>query len=250
MQKQLTLNSIDTNNETQLGVRAALETHIVEREDIFYTKGRNLAKAVYREVWNTDNLVDGNDYGIIVAYNGKVLGNANIQLKKPGKLLKSEMFFGESHWEDYFEASDFEIAEISALAVSQEAPAEMRRPIMMMLIVGIQNLCRMTGVKQIATVQHDYLIRILTKALNLPFYRNEKIEQPQTTNLPNDDYWKRVKPPALYYLDPLGNEGTAACYSFLNYINMSGTQTSFYPRLKNVQKLSYAAFCKSSIDSK
>ena len=250
MQKQLNLSSTSVSNDPQLNIQTSLETHLVEREDIFYTKGRNLAKTVYKEVWNTENLVDGNDYGIVVACNGKVLGNANIQLKKPGKLLKSEKFFGESHWEDYFEVSDFEIAEISALAVSQDAPAEMRRPIMMMLIVGIQNICRMTGVKQIATVQHDYLIRILTKSLKLPFFRNQTIEQPQSADLPDDDYWRRVKPPALYYLDPLGNEGVQACYSFLNYLHMSGTQTSFYPRLKHNQKLSYAAFCKSSTDSK
>lgn len=251
MQKQqLNLSPVNVNKEPQLNIQSSIETHIVEREDIFYSRGRNLAKAVYKEVWNTENLVDGNDYGIVVACNGKVLGNANIQIKKPGKLLKSEAFFGESHWKDYVDASDYEIAEISALAVSQDAPAEIRRPIMMMLIVGIQNLCRMMGVKQIATVQHDYLIRILTKSLNLPFYRNQKIEQPQTSDLPDDDYWKRVKPPALYYLDPLGHEGTSACYSFLNYLNMSGTHTAFYPRLKNVQKLSYAAFCKKKAERK
>ena len=250
MQKQLNLSPISVNSDSQVNLQTLIETHIVEREDIFYTKGRNLAKAVYKDVWNTESLVDGNDYGIVVAFNGKVLGNANIQLKKPGKLLKSEAFFGESHWQDYFEASDFEIAEISALAVSQDAPAEMRRPIMMMLITGIQNLCRIKGIKKIATVQHDYLIRILTKSLKLPFFRNQTIQEPQTTNLPDDDYWKRVKPPALYYLDPLGNEGIQACYSFLNYLNMSGTQTSFYPRLKHNQKLSYAAFCKTSTETK
>lgn len=244
MQKQLNLSPINVTNEPQLHIQTSIETHIVEREDIFYSKGRNLAKAVYKEVWNTEHLVDGNDYGIVVVCNGKVLGNANIQEKKPGKLLKSEVFFGQSHWEHYFTASDYEIAEISALAVSQDAPAEMRRPIMMMLITGIQNLCRIKGIKMIATVQHDYLIRILTKSLNLPFFQNQSIKKPQTTNLPNDDYWKRVKPPALYYLDPLGNEGTQACYSFLNYLHLSGMQTSFYPRVKAKEIPSYAAFSK------
>lgn len=245
MQKQLNLSSVSVNSQPQASFQASIETHLVEREDIFYTKGRNLAKSVYKDVWNTENLVDGNDYGIVVACNGEVLGNANIQLKKPGKLLKSETFFGESHWTNYFEAETSEIAEISALAVSQDAPAEMRRPIMMMLIVGIQNICRIRNIKMIATVQHDYLIRILTKSLKLPFFRNQVIQEPQAIDLPNDNYWKRVKPPALYYLDPLGNEGTQACYSFLTYLSMTGTQTSFYPRLKHNQKVSYATFTKN-----
>lgn len=244
MQKQLNLGQISANNEPQLTIQTSIETHIVEREDIFYSKGRNLAKAVYKEVWNTDQLVDGNDYGIVVSYNGKVLGNANIQEKKPGKLLKSEIFFGQSHWEDHFAVSDVEIAEISALAVSQEAPAEMRRPIMMMLITGIQNLCRIKGIKMIATVQHDYLIRILTKSLNLPFFQNQSIKEPQSTNLPDDDYWKRVKPPALYYLNPLGNETVQACYSFFSYLNLAGMQTAFYPRVKPSELPSYASFSK------
>jgi hypothetical protein len=244
MQKQLNLSPIGVSNEPQSKSQTSIETHIVEREDIFYSKGRNLAKTVYREVWNTEHLVDGNDYGIVVACNGQVLGNANIQQKKPGKLLKSEAFFGKSHWENYFSVSEFEIAEISALAVSQDTPTEMRRPIMMMLITGIQNLCRIKGIKMIATVQHDYLIRILTKSLNLPFFQNRFIKQPQSSDLPNDDYWRRVKPPALYYLDPLGNEGIQACYSFLNYLHLSGMQTSFYPRVKASEIPSYAAFSK------
>jgi hypothetical protein len=246
MQKQLNLSSVNVNSHYQTVSHASIETHLVEREDIFYTKGRNLAKTVYKDVWNTEDLVDGNDYGIVVACNGEILGNANIQLKKPEKPLKSETFFGESHWNDYFEASNSEIAEISALVVSQDAPAEMRRPIMMMLIVGIQNICRIKGIKMIATVQHDYLIRILTKSLKLPFFQNQVIQEPKSSKLPNDNYWKRVKPPALYYLDPLGNEGTQACYSFLNYLSMTGTQTALYPRLKHNQKVSYASFCKTT----
>ena len=242
MYQPTTKSVVDSN--LQPSTQRTLSVHIVEKEDIFFSKGHNLAQAVYQEVWNTENLVDGHDYGIVVTYNGKVLGNANLQIKKPGKLLKSEVFFGKSHWKEYFEVSELEIAEISALAVSKNAPAQMRRLILMMLIVGIQNLCRIINVRQIATMQHDYLIRILTKALHLPFYRNETIEQPQATNLLHDDYWKKIEPPALYYLDPLGNEVTAACYSFLNYIHLSGMQTSFSPRLNNIHKLSYATFCK------
>ena len=244
MQKQLTLSPVNVNSEPQVNLQTSIDTHIVEREDIFYTKGRNLAKAVYKEVWKTENLVDGNDYGIVVVCDGKVLGNANIQLKKSGKLLKSEAFFGESHWVDYFETSDSEIAEISALAVSQDAPAEMRRPIMMMLITGIQNLCRIKGINRIATVQHDYLVRILTKSLHLPFFKNQKVKEP-TSIIPNDDYWKRVKPPALYYLEPLKVDVIEACYSFLSYLNVVGIRTSFNSRVKTNERLSYSAFSKS-----
>ena len=244
MQKQLNLSPVSVSNDSQLISQVRIETHLVEREDIFYTKGRNLAKAVYKDVWNTENLIDGNDYGIVVACNGEVLGNANIQLKKPGKLLKSESFFGKSHWQDYFDVLDSEIAEISALAVAQDAPAELRRPIMMMLITGIQNLCRIKGIHKIATVQHDYLARILTKSLHLPFFRNQGVKDPKSS-IPNDDYWKRVKPPALYYLEPLKIEVIEACYSFLSYLNVAGMQTSFYPRVKPDEQQSYAAFSKN-----
>ena len=249
MQEQLSIGSVSVNSDPQLqlNTQTSIETHIVERGDIYYTKGRNLAKAVYKEVWNTKNLVDGNDYAIVVACNGEVLGNVNIQLKHPGKLLKSEIFFGESHWESYFDVSSSEIAEISALAISQEAPTNLRRPIMMMLITGIQNLCRIKQISKVATVQHDYLIRILTKSLKLPFFKNCKVDMP-TESIPNDDYWKRTKAPALYYLETMQSSIMETCYSFLSYLNFSGIQTTFLPRVKTEKQPSYAAFRKEFAD--
>lgn len=244
MQNQLGVNNTGIGLNFQQNPQVSIETHIVEREDIFYTKGRNLAKAVYKDVWKTENLVDGNDYGIVVVCNGKVLGNANIQIKKPEKALKSEKFFGASHWKNYFQVSNSEIAEISALAVSQDAPSELRRPVMMMLITGLQNLCRIKGIKQLATVQHGYLVRILTKSLHLPFYKNEVVNEP-LADVPDDNYWKRVSSPAIYYLEPLSINVIEACYSFLSYMNVAGVQTAFYPRVKVDSKPSYAAFSKS-----
>ena len=243
MQKQLNLSSVNVVNDPkpQLNAQTSIETHIVERGDIYYTKGRNLAKAVYNKVWNTENLVDGNDYAVVVACDGKVLGNINLQLKHNERPLKSEIFFDESHWESYFEITDSQIAEVSALAISDEAPANLRRPIMMMLIAGIQNLCRIKGITKVATVQHDYLIRILTKSLQLPFLKNEVLTIP-TATVPDDDYWKRGKSPALYYLDIISFEVMNVCYSFLNYLNFSGIQTTFLPRIKVDEQPSYAVF--------
>ncbi|MDJ0743390.1 MAG: hypothetical protein QNJ32_08510 [Xenococcaceae cyanobacterium MO_167.B27] len=220
-----------------------METHLVDRGDIFYTKGRNLAKEVYRDVWNTSKLIDGNDFGVIVTCNGEVLGNANIQLKGTDKLLKSEVFFGAKHWQSYFTVADSEIAEISALAIAQNAAEELRRPIMMMLITGIQNICRIQGIKYISTVQHSYLLRILRKSLGLPFFQNQVVNQPQA-NVPDDNYWNRGKLPAIYYLEPLSIDVVNACYSFFSYLNFSGIQTKFFPRIKQTSKLSYATFVK------
>ena len=240
MQSQL---DIDLKSHPRVNLQPLMEIHLVEREDVFYKAGRHLAKEVYREVWNTQNLVDGNDYAVIVACKGKIVGNINIQLKKPKSLLKSEIFFGEKHWEDYFQVEDSEIAEISALAIAKDAPTELRRPVMMMLITGVQNICRIRGIKFLATVQHSYLLRILNKSLKLPFYKNTTVTQP-VGDIPNDDYWKREKYPAIYYLDILSFEMVNVCYSFLSYLNLSGLQTQFLPRINQSKDLSYASFVR------
>lgn len=233
---------LSINSNPHVNLQPLMETHLVEREDVFYKAGRNLAKDVYKEVWNTQNLVDGNDYAVIISCQGQVLGNINIQLKKPSSLLKSEHFFGEKHWETYFQAESSEIAEISALAIAQDAPTDLRRPVMMMLITGVQNICRIKGIKYLATVQHNYLLRILSKSLHLPFYKNQVVKEP-VGNLPNDNYWNRGKYPAIYYLDILSFDMVNVCYSFLSYLNLSGIQTAFYPRVK-AEALSYSAFNK------
>ena len=238
MQSQL---DIDLNSHPHVNLQPLMEIHLVEREDVFYKAGRNLAKEVYREVWNTQNLVDGNDYAVIVACKGKVVGNVNIQLKKPKSLLKSEIFFGEKHWEDYFQVEDSEIAEVSSLAIAQDAPTELRRAIMMVLMTGFHNICRIKGIKHLSTVQHNYLLRILNKSLKMPFYKNQIVTQP-TGNLPNDDYWNRGTYPSIYYVDVLSTEMMNVCYNFLSYLNLSGIQTSFCPRIQTQKNLSYANF--------
>jgi hypothetical protein len=221
-----------------------LEAHIVDKRDIFYSKGRILAKNVYKKVWNTENLLDNNHYAIVVSFNRNVLGNLNIQLKKEENPLKSELFFGLEHWQSYFQVKGHQIAEISALAIAADAPIHLRKPIMMMLIKGLQNLCGLLGIKYLVTIQHEYLVRILTKTLHLPFIKNTVVTQP-LKEIPNDNYWKRERPPAIYYLETLGKKTLETCQSFFCYLNFLGIQTAFYPRITNCYPLSYAAFRKN-----
>ncbi|MDJ0534311.1 MAG: hypothetical protein QNJ70_17830 [Xenococcaceae cyanobacterium MO_207.B15] len=223
-----------TDNQT------LLEAHIIDRQDIFYAKGRILAKNVYRDIWNTDNLIDTNHYGVVISHNNCLIGNVNIELRQLEKKLKSETFFGERHWEKFSDVETTEVAEISSLALAQDIPTELRRPVMMMLILGIQSLCRLKGIKFLVTVQHDYLIRILTKSLNLPFVHNNLISKPKG-DIPQDDYWKRVKPPRLFYLEPNQLSTIEACSSFLSYLHIIGIQTIFLPRTQ-VSNISYSKF--------
>ncbi len=65
---------------TEVFLNHLMEIHIVDKSDIFYKKGRQLASDAYRQVWNTENLIDGNDYGVIISHQGKVIGNINIQI--------------------------------------------------------------------------------------------------------------------------------------------------------------------------
>ncbi|MGB5596094.1 MAG: hypothetical protein WBM32_20995 [Crocosphaera sp.] len=210
---------------------SSMEVHLVDKNDIFYKKGRVLAEDIYRTVWNTENLIDGNDYGVVVMHNNDIVGNMNLQVKQNGKSLKSEIFFGEKHWQPYW--GDFvtstNIAEVSALAIDDDIAKEIRRPVMMMLILGMQNLCRLQNIEYLVTIQHEFLIRILRKTLDLPFWRNESVTIPKE-NLPKDDYWNRHQHPGLYYLEPLSFAVTDACYSFLSYLTSSGIQTSLIPR--------------------
>ena len=220
-----------------------MEVHLVDKGDIFYKKGRILAEKVYHQIWNTEKLVDNNDYAVVIAHNGSVIGNLNIQIGKEGSLLKSESFFCPRHWRAYYQGDSNTVAEISALALSQDMPTELRRPALMMMIVGIQNLCRLEGINLLATVQHQYLIRILESSLHLPMFRNDQIKFPQG-KLPHDGYWQREKPPGIYYLKPLSFQAVDACYSFLSYLNLAGINTALLPRIRK-EKVSYSAFRKS-----
>ena len=219
-----------------------LKVHLAHKEDKLYTQGRNLAENVYRQIWATENLIDGNDYGVVVvSQSGKVLGNLNIQLKRSGELLKSEVFFREKHWQDYTNISDSEVAEISALAIAQDAPTELRRPIMMTLILGIHLISCLQDINFWVTVQHDYLIRILSKSLRLPFFRNEICLTPEG-KVPNDNYWMRKKLPKLYYLAPNSIQTINTCASYLNnHLPMARIESSPFDRI-NAGSLNYSTF--------
>lgn len=220
-----------------------MKVHIVEKHDIFYRKGRLLAEEAYRQAWNTEHLIDGNDYAVVVSRRGKVMGNMNLQLRSQEKLLKSEGFFGREHWSGYFQPSSTIAAEVSALSISQDIPNDLSRPVMMSLILGILSLCRLQNINLLVTVQHGFLIRILKQSLYLPFIRNEKIKIPQG-ELPDDDYWRQKELPGLYYVEPHHPKMAEACFSFFCYLNVLGINTVFSPRVVS-QKPTYSAFYKS-----
>ena len=217
-----------------------LKVHLARKGDELYLRGRNVAENVYRQIWGTENLIDGNDYGVIVSQNGKVLGNLNIQLKRSGELLKSELFFGQKHWQNYTDVHYSETAEISALAIAQDAPKQLRRPTMMTLILGIHLICCLQNINFLVTVQHDYLIRILSKSLRLPFFRNEIKKIPQG-KVPHDNYWIREKLPRLYYLAPNSIQTINACASYLNHLPMARIESSPFAEIR-AECLSYSTF--------
>jgi hypothetical protein len=222
-----------------------IEVHIVDRNDLLYAKGRTLAKQVYRQVWETENLIDNNDYGIVISTQGSVIGNINVQIRKANSLLKSEVFFGQEHWHHYFQTDPTAVAEISGLAIAEDLASDLRRPVMMLLIFGMYMLYRPLGVKYAVTIQHKFLMRILTKSLFLNFFRNEIITSPQEEKIPDDCYWNRAEPPQLYYIASDTLEVAESCYSFFFYLNMIGLRTTFFPRALKTSNLSYASFWES-----
>ncbi|WP_013323703.1 hypothetical protein [Gloeothece verrucosa] len=221
---------------------SSIEVHLVDTNDIFYKRGRLLAEKVYHEVWNTEHLIDGNDYAVVISLEGEVIGNMNLQVRSPQKLLKSEKFFGREHWKYNFDEYNLPIAEISAFAISRHLSLDLSRLVMMSLIAGMQNICRLEAIKLIVTVQHESLMRIL-KSLHLPFHKNQMVTIPQG-NLPDDDYWNRQKAPGLYYIQPLSLEVVECCYSYLVYMTLKGVSTAFLPRTQKAD-LSYSTFRKS-----
>lgn len=237
------LTRLWVSSETPESASLPMEVHLVDKHDIFYKKGRLLAEDAYRKTWNTEHLIDGNNYAVVVSHMGKVLGNMNLQLRAEEKLLKSEKFFGQEHWSGYFRPSMTSVAELSALAVAPDLPSELSRPVMMMLILGMQSLGRLKNISLVVTVQHEFLIRVLQQGLHLPFLCNEQVKTPQG-ELPNDDYWNQKKSPRLYYLEPNSHQVVETCFSFFCYLNTSGISTVFYPRIHQ-EKLTYSAFRKS-----
>jgi hypothetical protein len=114
---------------------------------------------------------------------------------------------------------------------------------MMMLILGTQILSRALDIQFYATIQHEFLMRILTKSLQLPFFCNEQLTMPQG-HLPNDQYWNRGELPRLYYLNTKDSEAINTCASFFSYLHVAGIQTSFLPRVQK-SDLSFSAFHKN-----
>ena len=228
LQTNTTLNHVKSMSSL---VSSLVEVHIVRKGDNYYSKGRKLAEQVYREIWGTENLLDGNDYGVIVSQNGKVIGNINIQFRRSRNLLKSEVFFGKKHWQEYSKAHHSQIAELSALALAQDIPKHLRRPTMMTLILGVYLICHAENINFVATVQHDYLIRILSKSLRLPFFRNEYVKHIYG-EVPDDKYWNKDKLPRLYYFLPDSIHTINACASFLTRMPKTKIMKSDFPVIK------------------
>ena len=64
MQQQFT-EPAKTNKDRQTSDRTALGVYLVEKKDIFYTKGRALAREVYGRMWNIKHSSDENDCAIV-----------------------------------------------------------------------------------------------------------------------------------------------------------------------------------------
>ena len=221
-----------------------LEIHLVDNSDIFYKKGRILSENTYRQVWNTEQLIDGNDQGIVIVCQGNIVGNMNLQLKTKNKLLKSETFFGVEHWKHYFDTYHSKTVEISGLAINKEVDYSMKQPIMMLLLFGAYSISRTLGIKFWTTIQRQALNRILTKKLDLPFLLNEIVTSP-CGNLPNDKYWNNSEQPMIYYLDLLNFQTLKAFNSFLCYLNAIGVDLKFLSRYQQ-HHLSYREFLKNA----
>ncbi|MGL6340752.1 MAG: hypothetical protein ACRC80_16625, partial [Waterburya sp.] len=192
-------------------------------------RGRILAKNVYKNKWNTENLVDNNDYGIVIISNGKAIANMNVQIRKNNRPLKSEIFFGKEHWKDCLQYPVSEIAEISGLSIDPNIESDLRNPLLMLLCLTAYNLIRSLGIKVCTTVQLRTLIHILMKRLHLPFSTNEVITKVKGT-VPNDKYWNGSDSPRLYYLNLVDNKTVETFNLFFCYLNSQGIQTAFKPR--------------------
>lgn len=200
-----------------------LRVEIVDKNHYLYQQGRELAQKMYQKVWQTENLIDDNDYAVIVYDRNFVIANVNVQLKHPQTLLKSEKFFANKHWQNYLEIKDSEIAEISGLAICDRIPRSKSRLVLMALVLGMQTLLNILKLKAYTTVQHKFLIRVLIKSLKLPFFINSIMPG---RDVPDDNYWKREEPPRIYYLDGLNSDAIAACNSFWHYFETANLKVN------------------------
>lgn len=220
-----------------------IEVHLVDKNDVFYHKGRILAEDVYRQVWKTENLVDGNDYGIVVVSNNTVVGNVNLQVKDHQEPLKSETFFKEKHWEYYFDRSSERIAELSGLSASQDISPEARKVVSMILFLGLHISCQSLGLDLLVTVQRKALNRILSKRFNFLFVTNQHIIRPQQ-QVPNDKYWKSSEIPQLHYFDVKHPQNVNSLSLSYAYLHLKGLNVKFLPRFRS-SSMSYSTFCNN-----
>ena len=223
---------------------SAIEVHLVDKNDVFYKKGRILAEDTYRQIWNTDHLMDGNDYAVVAIANGTVIGNVNLQMKKnQKKLLKSEIFFKSEHWESYFSKSSEKITEISGLSVSQDLPLESRQLVIMLLFLGTSMISQILGIDLWVTVQRKALNRILAKQLRLSFVTNKTVVTPQK-EVPKDNYWNSSELPQIYYLDLKDSQNVNAFTLFYSYLHVMGVRWQFLSRFQS-NPLPFSAFYKN-----
>lgn len=211
--------------------KSLLEVHLVDQHDHYYHRGRALACLVYKEVWGTENLIDSNDYGVIVLFGGKVVGNANIQVRTEHQILKSEKFFTVEHWQPYASIPYYQVAELSALSLISKLSPEIKQLVMMLLIFGTYVLGRSIGKTFCVTIQRKALYRIISKHLHIPFYKNELVRDIQW-DIPKDRYWQGKELPRLYYLNLIAPETIESIDACFVYLNSLGFKTKFYPRFQ------------------
>jgi hypothetical protein len=207
-----------------------LRIEIVDKNDSIYLQGRKLAESMYKKVWQTEKLIDDNDYGVVVFYRNSIVANVNIQVRRQNSSLKSERFFQSKHWQEYLNVADSEMAEISGLAISDDIPSSLSRPVLMTLVLGLKLLLQGLNLKFYTTIQHKFLIRLLAKSLGLPFFINETIKV-SPVSIPNDNYWRKAEMPRVYYLDGFAPQVTQACDRFLDYFKSTRIQTIFSSRI-------------------
>jgi hypothetical protein len=246
LERILTLNTDTLNTIPFLDQQLSpwpLNIEIVSKGQELYDEGRKLANYMYSKIWNTKCLIDDNDFGIVVTLSNQIVGNVNLQIKNDESCkLHSELFFSERHWQQYLNIADVKIAEISGLCVLDTIPQFMSRPVIMGLVYGLHLLHNSLQIRYLTTIQHEYLIRILQKSLNLPFFRNEIITCPQG-QVPDDNYWKRDKLPGIYYIDGYSTECIKACASLFCYLNIAGYHTQISSG-KYIDGISYSTFWK------
>ena len=199
---------------------SVIEVHLIDKNHVFYQEGRILAQDVYRQIWDTDHLIDGNDYAVVTIANGTAIGNMNLQLKTQQKSLKSEMFFESEHWESYFSKSSEKITKISGLSVSQDLPVKSRQQVMMLLILGTSIISQILGIDLWVTVQRKALNRILAKQLRLSFVTNQTVVTPQK-EVPKDNYWHSSELPQIHYLDVKDSQNVNAFSLFYSYLHLT-----------------------------